>query len=169
MYRYSSTSDVTEAQAIIVLGAAQYDGEPSPILKARLDHAYDLFIQKKAPLIITTGGNTAGDRYTEGGAGKRYLAARGILPSAVIAEEHSLNTLQNIMRVKEISEPLGITKIIIVSDGFHLFRASIIAGSFGFDSQTSATPKTAITNSETIFRYMLRETGSVMLFSLFGV
>lgn len=169
VYRYSRTHDVESAEVIIVLGAAQYDGEPSPVFKARLDHAYDLFKQKKAAMIITTGGNTAGDRYTEGEVGKKYLEKRGINSNLLIAEEHSLNTLQNIQRAKEITSVLGMRHILLVSDGFHLFRATEIAASMGFHVSSSAVPHSPISRGQAFIEYMPKEAASAMLYSLFDM
>ena len=109
------------ADAIGVFGAAEYDGRPSPVYRARLDHALALYHRGIAPLIITLGGN-GGDQYNEGAVGREYLMAMGIPESAIIAETESRNTEESARRIAVIARANGLRRLVIVSDGTHLFR-----------------------------------------------
>jgi uncharacterized SAM-binding protein YcdF (DUF218 family) len=106
------------ADAIGVFGAAEYDGRPSPVYRARLDHALVLYHRGIAPLIITLGGN-GGDQYNEGAVGREYLMAMGIPESAIIAETESRNTEESARRIAVIARANGLRRLVIVSDGTH--------------------------------------------------
>ncbi|MEO8726873.1 MAG: YdcF family protein [Acidobacteriaceae bacterium] len=110
------------AGAIVVFGAAQYDGHPSPVFRSRLDHAFELWQQHYAPIIITTGGHARDARFSEGGVGKHYLEERGVASVALIAETESRDTDESARRVSAILRRLGVADCIAVSDGYHLFR-----------------------------------------------
>ena len=118
-----ATRDETQpADAIVVFGAAEYSGHPSPIYRARLDHAYTLFKRGLSPLIITTGGGAADPHFTEGGVGRDYLVARGVPDREVIAETQSSDTSQSAKRVANILRKNRLHTCLAVSDGYHLFR-----------------------------------------------
>jgi uncharacterized SAM-binding protein YcdF (DUF218 family) len=110
------------ADALIVFGAAEYAGRPSPVYRARLDHAYDLFVQNAAPVVITTGGAGADPKFTEGGVGHDYLMRRGIPERALIAETLGTDTAQSVERVAVILRTNGMKSCIAVSDAYHVFR-----------------------------------------------
>ncbi|HET8823971.1 MAG TPA: YdcF family protein [Terriglobales bacterium] len=110
------------ADAIIVFGAAEYDGRPSPVFKARLDHAYDLFRKGLAPIVITTGGAAADPNYSEGGVGHDYLMRRGIPEMALIAETQASDTSESAQRVAVIMRANRMKNCIAVSDAYHVFR-----------------------------------------------
>ena len=110
------------ADASIVFGAAQYDGRPSPVYKARLDHANALFRQGLAPVVITTGGAAADPKFSEGGVGHDYLMRRGIPESALIAETTASDTAQSAERVTVIMRTNHMQSCIAVSDAYHVFR-----------------------------------------------
>lgn len=110
------------ADAIIVFGAAEYDGRPSPVFKARLDHAYDLFRTGLAPMVITTGGAAADPNYSEGGVGHDYLMRRGIPEMALIAETQGSDTSESAQRVAVIMRANRLKNCIAVSDAYHVFR-----------------------------------------------
>jgi uncharacterized SAM-binding protein YcdF (DUF218 family) len=129
--------------AIGVFGAAEYDGRPSPVYRARLDHALDLYHHDVAPLIITLGGN-GGDQYNEGAVGREYLMAMGVPESAIIAETQSRNTEESARRIAVIARVNGLRRLVIVSDGTHLFRIHEICAADGLDVLTSPRPRTAI-------------------------
>jgi|SRR5271166_1478189 len=131
------------ADAIAVFGAAEYDGRPSPVYRARLDHALDLFHRGIAPLIITLGGN-GGDQYNEGAVGREYLMARGIPESAIIAETESSNTEESARRIAVIARANGLRRLVIVSDGTHLFRIHEICAAHGLNVLTSPRPRVEI-------------------------
>ena len=110
------------ADAIVVFGAAQYDGRPSPVFKARLDHALELFQQGIAPVIITTGGAGDDPRYNEGGVGHDYLMKRGVPEAKLIAETQGSDSAQSAQRVGVILHANHMQSCIAVSDEYHVFR-----------------------------------------------
>lgn len=110
------------ADAIVVFGAAEYAGRPSPVLRARLDHAYDLFKQNLAPVVITTGGAAADPSFSEGGVGRDYLMHRGIPERDLIAETQGSDTAQSAQRVAVIMHTNGMQTCLAVSDEYHVFR-----------------------------------------------
>ena len=116
-----SGSQAAPSDAIGVFGAAEYDGRPSPVYRARLDHALELYSHGIAPLIITLGGN-GGDQYNEGAVGREYLMGMGVPESAIIAETESRNTEESARRIAVIARANGLRRLVIVSDGTHLFR-----------------------------------------------
>ncbi|MGA3343750.1 MAG: YdcF family protein [Terracidiphilus sp.] len=135
--------EAVRTDAIGVFGAAEYDGRPSPVYRARLDHALALYSRGVAPLIITLGGN-GGDQYNEGAVGREYLMAMGVAESAIIAETESRNTEESARRIAVIARANGLKRLVIVSDGTHLFRIHEICAAEGLDVLTSPRPKTAI-------------------------
>lgn len=168
VYKTASVSDGKSADAIVVLGAAQYDGKPSRVLRARLDHAKALYDKKKGKIIITTGGKRPPDVSTEGGVGKKYLEALGVPAERVLAEEESLTTKQNLMRVAEMSDKLKISSLVLVSDPFHMYRARLIAEDLGLQVYLSPTRTSPISKSEKLqVKYMLREVALVFAHVLF--
>lgn len=126
------------ADAIAVFGAAEYNGRPSPVLHARLDHAVDLYHRKIAPVIITLGGGSDKDAgKTEGGVGRDYLLANGISFGDIIAETRSIDTQQQVSRLAEIARENGFHHIVVVSDSTHLFRIHALCQATGLDVYTS--------------------------------
>lgn len=126
------------ADAIAVFGAAEYNGRPSPVFHARLDHAVDLYHKQIAPVIVTLGGG--GDRdsgKTEGGVGRDYLLANGIPFGSIIAETRSTDTQQQVNRLAEIARENSFHHIVVVSDGTHLFRIRALCEDAGLDVYTS--------------------------------
>src|SRR5579875_2940881 len=113
---YADRDEAQPADAIAVFGAAEYDGRPSPVLRARLDHALDLYGRGLAPLIVTLGGGDEGDRNSEGGVGHDYLLAHGVPETAIIAETQSDNTAQSAERLAVIARANHLNRIIVVSD-----------------------------------------------------
>ena len=120
--RDSWQQELRPADAIIVFGAAEYDGRPSPVYRARLDHAYDLFRKGLAPVVITTGGAAADPKYSEGGVGHDYLMRRGIPEMALIAETQASDTAESAERVAVIMRANHMRSCIAVSDAYHVFR-----------------------------------------------
>ena len=138
--RYASVDQAAPADAIVVFGAAEYDGKPSPVYRARLDHAKGLFDRGIAPLIITTGG-PGGDAYTEGGVGQQYLMGAGVPESAIIAETHSVSTSQSVERLAVIARANHLRRMVVVSDAMHMFRIHAICAAHGLDVLTSPRPR----------------------------
>lgn len=120
--RAASEQQLHAADAIVVFGAAEYSGHPSPVYRARLDHAYDLFQQHLAPVVITTGGSGADPKFSEGGVGHDYLMRRGIADASLIAETLGSDTSQSAERVGTIMRANHMRSCIAVSDAYHVFR-----------------------------------------------
>lgn len=117
-----SLQELRTADAIVVFGAAEYSGHPSPVLRARLDHAFDLFQQGIAPVVITTGGAASDPSFSEGGVGRDYLEHRGIPERNLIAETQGSDTSQSAVRVGVIMRANGLHSCVAVSDAYHVFR-----------------------------------------------
>ena len=137
---YAQHDEAQPADAIAVFGAAEYDGRPSPILRARLDHGLELYNRGLAPLIITLGGSDPGEPHTEGGVGHDYLLAHGVPESDIIAETQSSNTEQSAQRLAVIARTNHLNRIVVVSDGTHLFRVHALCEHYGLTVYTSPRP-----------------------------
>jgi uncharacterized SAM-binding protein YcdF (DUF218 family) len=114
--------ELHRADAIVVFGAAEYAGHPSPVLRARLDHAFDLYRSAIAPVVITTGGSASDPSFSEGGVGRDYLERRGIPERNLIAETQGSDTAQSAVRVAAIMRANGLHSCVAVSDAYHMFR-----------------------------------------------
>jgi vancomycin permeability regulator SanA len=143
--RYASMDQAAAADAIVVFGAAEYDGKPSPVYRARLDHAHGLYDRGIAPLIVTLGG-PGGDEYTEGGVGQEYLMGAGVPESAIIAETESTSTSQSVERLAVIARTNHLRRLVVVSDEMHMFRIHAICAAHGLDVLTS--PRLRIETTE---------------------
>jgi len=138
---YAGRDEARSADAIAVFGAAEYDGRPSPVLRARLDHALQLYKRGLAPLMITLGGGYAADaNHSEGGVGENYLLANGVPEANIIAETESDNTEQSAERLAAIARENNLSSIVVVSDGTHLFRIHAICEHDGLRVYTSPRP-----------------------------
>ena|ERR1017187_5297898 len=140
---YAGQDQAAPSNAIGVFGAAEYDGRPSPVYRARLDHALALYGRGIAPLIITLGG-AGGDEYSEGAVGREYLMGMGVPEEAIIAETVSRNTEDSARRIAVIARANGLRRLVIVSDGTHLFRIHEICAADGLDVLTSPRPRVAV-------------------------
>src|SRR5215469_3890840 len=118
----ASLQEIPQADAILVFGAAEYSGRPSPVLKARLDHALDLFHRGVAPVVITTGGAALDPTFSEGGVGKDYLMRHGVPERSIIAETQGRDTSESAVRVAVIMHANGLHSCVAVSDAYHVFR-----------------------------------------------
>jgi uncharacterized SAM-binding protein YcdF (DUF218 family) len=116
------------ADAIVVFGAAEYSGHPSPVLRARLDHGFDLYQRGIAPVVIVTGGAAADPSFSEGGVGHDYLLHRGVPERALIAETQGRDTAESAVRVAVIMHTNGLHSCVAVSDAYHVFRIRKVAG-----------------------------------------
>jgi len=139
---YASQDQAAPADAIGVLGAAEYDGRPSPVYRARLDHALELYHRGIAPLIITLGGN-GGDQFTEGSVGEEYLISKGVPEADIIAETESRNTEESARRIAVIARVNGLRRLVVVSDDTHMFRIHAICAAEGLNVLTSPRPRPA--------------------------
>lgn len=120
--RAAGQQEIHPADAIVVFGAAEYSGRPSPVYRARLDHAFDLFRQGAAPVVITTGGAAADPSFNEGGVGHDYLMHRGVPDSNLIAETQGSDTAQSAERIAVIMRTNGMRSCLAVSDAYHVYR-----------------------------------------------
>jgi uncharacterized SAM-binding protein YcdF (DUF218 family) len=137
---YATHDEARPADAIAVFGAAEYDGRPSPVLRARLDHALALYRERLAPLLITLGGG--GDAHdSEGGVGHDYLLAHEVPENQIIAETQSTNTEESAARLAAIARENHFNRILAVSDGTHLFRIHALSASMGLTVFTSPRPE----------------------------
>jgi uncharacterized SAM-binding protein YcdF (DUF218 family) len=140
IHYYATHDEARPADAIAVFGAAEYDGRPSPVLRARLDHALVLYRERLAPLVITLGGG--GDRSdSEGGVGHDYLLAHEVPENQIIAETQSTNTEESAARLAAIARENHLNRILAVSDGTHLFRIHVLCSSMGLNVVTSPRPE----------------------------
>jgi uncharacterized SAM-binding protein YcdF (DUF218 family) len=140
---YANQDQAAPADAIGVLGAAEYDGRPSPVYRARLDHALELYHRGIAPLIITLGG-PGGDQFTEGSVGEGYLISKSVPEQAIIAETESRNTEESARRIAVIARANGLHRLVVVSDDTHMFRIHAICAAEGLDVLTSPRPRPAV-------------------------
>jgi vancomycin permeability regulator SanA len=153
---YANQDQAAPSDAIGVFGAAEYDGRPSPVYRARLDHALDLYHRGIAPLIITLGGN-GGDQYNEGAVGREYLVGQGIPEQDIIAETQSRSTTESASRIAVIARANGLRRLVIVSDGTHLFRIHEICAAEGLDVLTSPRPVVSIEGGTDEFERIAHE------------
>jgi uncharacterized SAM-binding protein YcdF (DUF218 family) len=140
--RYYATHDEAQpADAIAVFGAAEYDGRPSPVLRARLMHALQLYREKLAPMMITLGGGEGGEAHSEGGVGEDFLLAHGVPEPSIVAETRSRDTRESAARLAAIARANHLRRIIVVSDGTHLFRIHALCENAGLVVYTSPRPE----------------------------
>lgn len=146
------------AGAIVVLGAAQYVGRPSPVLRARLDHAVTLWRRNLAPALIVTGGTGTGDTTSEAAVSRRYVVAHGVPLAAVLLETEGRTTSQSMAGVAELMRRRHRRDVLLVSDPFHMLRLTIIARRHGLEPYASPTPTSPIAASPTVrWKYALSE------------
>jgi uncharacterized SAM-binding protein YcdF (DUF218 family) len=157
------------SDAIVVLGSAQYNGRPSSIFEARLEHARKLFDEGIAPVVVTVGGKKAGDQFTEAEAGRDYLAQEGIPTKALLAVPEGVDTLQSMEDVATAFRQHGWKTAVLVTDPWHAMRAEKMADDSGFDAASSPTRQgPAVQTRTTQFRYILRETAAYLVYRLTG-
>jgi uncharacterized SAM-binding protein YcdF (DUF218 family) len=155
---WSSRDEARPAQAIVVLGAAQYAGKPSPVLRARLDHALDLWNRHLASLLILTGGTGSGDITSEAAVGRNYAKRHGVPDSAILVESEGRTTSESMKAVAGMLEVRGLQSALLVSDPFHMLRLRILARRFGFTPYTSPTRTSPIDpNREERWKYIFSE------------
>lgn len=165
---WSSMDQARPAGSIVVLGAAQYDGRPSPVLRARLDHGIDLWNQGMGKVLILTGGQGYGDTTSEAAVGRAYARRHGVPETAILLENKGRTTRESMLAVADILERRGNMTTILVSDPFHMLRLSIIGRRFGMVPYTSPTRTSPISpNREKRWRYMIGESIKAPLAFLF--
>ena len=169
VWQAARQDDRTRADAVVVLGAAQYAGRPSPILEARLQHAKTLYDNGVAGYIVTGGGRRAGDQYTEAEAGVRWLTSHGVPRGKVIAVGEGNDTLGTIKAVAKLTEQRGWSSAVIVSDPWHSLRARVMARDAGLSAWTSPTHSGPVVQTREIqAKYILRETAALLYYRVFN-
>ena len=161
------SADRQPVGAIVVLGAAQYDGRPSPQLQARLDHALELWNLNLASYIVVTGGKQEGDRFTEAAASRKFLESNGIASDLIFEENSGKTTYASLFAVSQVARDLKIARVLIVSDPFHLLRAELIANEVGLSASSSATQSSVIRGGDA-FRHNLQEAVGVAVGRIVG-
>ena len=155
---WSSRDEARPADAIVVLGAAQYAGRPSPVLRARLDHGLDLWRRHLGKILILTGGTGAGDTTSEAAVGRTYAIKRDVPDSVILTETQGRTTSESMRAVAGMLEARGLQTALLVSDPFHMLRLRILARRFGFTPYTSPTRTSPISpNREQRWKYILSE------------
>ncbi len=137
----STVDEARPADVIVVLGAAEYRGKPSPVLEARLNHALFLYLQGYAPKILTTGGKGGDPTYTEGEVAHAYLARRGVPSEAILVESEGASTVQSIAAAGEIMRRMNLNSCIVVSDGYHIYRVKKMLEGLGMKVYGSPRPE----------------------------
>jgi len=163
---YAYVDQAAPADVICVFGAAEYGGRPSPVLRARLDHALALYEHGIAPVIVTLGGSAPGDSYSEGQVGQAYLMANGVPEEAIIAETQSRNTEEQALRIVAIARTNGYHIVVIVSDPTHLFRVREICAREGLQVLTSPRQQTSPVGSSSEWQQVWHETVAYTLWRL---
>ncbi len=153
--------------AIVVLGAAQYDGRPSSQLRARLDHAVTLWETGVAPVVMVTGGKQPDDRFTEAEASRRYLIDQGVPDDSIMMENAGRTTYESLESAATILLAADLDDVVLVSDPFHMKRSELIASGFGLDAHVSSTPSSVVTGWTSARRHV-REAAGVALGRLVG-
>jgi uncharacterized SAM-binding protein YcdF (DUF218 family) len=160
VWHSARTDEARPADAIVVLGAAQYDGRPSPVLAARLDHALALWKAGYAPRIVVTGGKRPGDRFTEATASADYLIARGVPDGAILREVQGKTTWESLAATARILRNRGLESVLVVSDPYHSLRARETARELGLDAHASPT-RTSPVRGWAEWKRMFREAAGV--------
>ena len=157
------------SDAIVVLGSAQYNGVPSSIFEARLEHAIKLYDDGLAPVIVTVGGKAAGDQFTEAEAGRDYLAGSGIPADALLAVPEGVDTLESMRAAATAFDERGWQDAVLVTDPWHAMRTERMAEDAGIEAESSPTRQgPAVYSRTTQFRYILRETAAYLLYRATG-
>ena len=158
IFIFGRRDEARPADTIVVLGAAQYDGRPSPVLKARLDHALGLYERDIAPTIILTGGVGVGDTVSEAEVGKRYVMKHGVPEERILIEPEGLSTEESMGAVKRLMAEAQMNSAVLVSDPFHMLRLRLLATKLRIKSFSSPTRTSPITlDSPTEWKQVVRE------------
>ena len=170
LWQVWSTGRSEQAQpvdAIVVMGAAQYDGRPSPQLAARLDHVVEIWPDGDAPLVVVTGGNQPGDRFTEAQASATYLIERGVPEGAILLENAGSDTIDSLDRVAAMLDELGLDTVLIVTDPYHALRSRMVAEEQGLTAYVSPTDTSVVTGTNSLTRH-LKEAAMISVARMVG-
>jgi uncharacterized SAM-binding protein YcdF (DUF218 family) len=170
IWQQSRIDEVRRADAIVVLGAAQYDGDPSPVFEARLDQAEYLYSEDLAPRIVVTGGSQEGDRFSESEVGRNYLVSQGVPDGAILSEDEGRTTLESLTNVHDIAADNEIDTVLLVSDPLHSERIKAIATDLGFDeAYASWTSYTRLNRSRgTKLNELVHEVAALAAYEILG-
>lgn len=169
IWQTGHTDDARPAGAIVVLGAAQYDGRPSPVFEARLDHAVRLWEEGYAPILVMTGGKQPGDRVTEAETGRDYALARGVPDAAIVIEPESRSTLESVEAVSRMLGERGVEDAVFVSDRPHMLRVLRMASDAGLEAHGSPTRTSPIERGVAPqVRATVHELGALALYFVAG-
>lgn len=167
VWQVARIDDFSPAGAVLVLGAAQYNGVPSAVFRARLDRGADLYEQGVAPYVVTVGGKQVGDVFTEAEAGRDYLIERGVPADAIIAVSAGANTLQSVEQVAGELERRGMYSVVIASDPWHSLRTRTMARDAGLQAWTAPTRTgPAVYTRESQLTGIVRETGALLWYQI---
>ncbi len=167
VWRAARSDSARPSDAIVVLGAAQYDGIPSPVLAARLDHALELYRAGIAPVIVVTGGRREGDRFTEATASATYLHNHGVPDDAILRETTGRSSWESLRASARFLIDRDMTRVVLVSDPYHAARIDAIASEVGLDAVTSSTRTSPIDGADE-WRHLGTETVRVAAGRIFG-
>lgn len=159
VYSAGRSDQTAPVDAIVVMGAAQYDGRPSPQLAARLDHAAALYAEGRAELVVVTGGKQPADRFTEAEASAAYLEERGVPPEALLLENDGRNSYQSLEGVRDLLAARGLERVLIVTDPYHSLRSRLIAQELGLTAYVSPTPTSVVTGGTNVRRHLIEAAG----------
>jgi vancomycin permeability regulator SanA len=165
IWQFGRIDDRGHADVILVLGAAQYDGDPSTILRNRLDHARTLYDQGVASEIVTVGGRQPRDRFTEAEASGMYLISRGVPSDRIVEVNAGNDTLNSLRAAADVLRQHSWGSAVLVSDPWHMFRAQTMAKDSGIDAWTSPTHSgPAVQTRSTQLKYIVRETAALLFY-----
>jgi len=170
IWQQSRIDEVRRADAIVVLGAAQYDGDPSPVFEARLDQAEYLYSEDLAPRIVVTGGSQEGDRFSESEVGRNYLVSQGVPDEVILSEDEGRTTLESLTNVHDMAADNGIETVLLVSDPLHSERIKAIATDLGFEeAYASWTSYTRLNRSRgTKLNELFHEVAALAAYEVLG-
>ncbi len=160
--RQATREEAQSADVIVVLGAAEYRGRPSPVLRARLDHALDLYRKRLAPRIMTTGGAGGDPVFTEGDVGRDYLTSQGVAPEAIVVEREGASTVASTALAGEIMRRMGLQSAIVVSDGYHIYRVKKMLEGRGLTVYGSPRPERARDSLRVRWNYVKQAVGYML-------
>ena len=166
VYRTGETDQARSVDAIVVLGAAQYDGRPSPQLQARLDHVVVLWDRGLAPMVITTGGKRPGDRFTEAEASAKYLEAKGV-PSSAIEQVPGTTSYDELVAARNLLRSRNLRRVLLVSDPYHSLRIRLVSQELGLVASVSPTP-TSVVRGGRAFWLEVKEAAGVSVGRIIG-
>jgi uncharacterized SAM-binding protein YcdF (DUF218 family) len=158
IYAYAQRSEVAQADAAIVLGAAAFGTEPSPVFQARIDHAVDLYRQGLVRTLVFTGGRGEPGEPPEAVVAREYALARGVPPADILVETESRITEQNLLYARQVAADHGLRRFLIVSDPLHMKRAILMARDLGMDAHPAPTPTTRYRSARSQLAFLARET-----------